>query len=87
MYQELHPTDFFLFRSIAISKGYTEDDIKKLLNVFAASLRIFKSETIAYKAAIATLKNKYNPSPVIEVVGIDANKNCKTEIAYALRYT
>jgi hypothetical protein len=65
----------------------TEDDIKKLLNVFAASLRIFKSETIACKTAIATLKNKYNPSPAIQVVGIDANKNCKTEIAYALRYT
>jgi len=65
----------------------TEEDIKEMLNVFAVSMRIFQSEKLAYKTAIATLKNKYNPSPVIEVVGIDANKNCKTEIAYALRYT
>lgn len=65
----------------------TEDDIKEMLNVFAVSMRIFQSEHMAFKTALANLKRKYNPSPAIEIVGIDANKGINTEIAYALRYT
>ena len=64
----------------------TEEDIKEMLNVFAVGMRIFQSEKFAFKTAIANLKRKYNPSPVMEVVGISAHENCDTETSYAMRY-
>lgn len=63
----------------------TQEDIQHMLDAYALSMKMFKSDAIAFGVAMATLKNKFAPSPAIEVQPIDININRKLSTAFALR--